>query len=55
MPKLVILLRPKTKLGDGAKANHLAYLGDANIGDKTNVGAGPLRATTTERINIKPL
>ena len=32
----------KTKLGDGAKANHLAYLGDANIGDKTNVGAGTI-------------
>ena len=32
----------KTKLGNGAKANHLAYLGDANIGDKTNVGAGTI-------------
>ena len=32
----------KTKLGDGAKANHLAYLGDANIGDNTNVGAGTI-------------
>ena len=32
----------KTKLGDGAKANHLAYLGDAQIGDKTNVGAGTI-------------
>ena len=32
----------KTKLGDGAKANHLAYLGDAEIGDKTNVGAGTI-------------
>ena len=32
----------KTKLGDGAKANHLAYLGDADIGDKTNVGAGTI-------------
>jgi bifunctional UDP-N-acetylglucosamine pyrophosphorylase/glucosamine-1-phosphate N-acetyltransferase len=30
----------KTVLGPGAKANHLAYLGDATIGAKTNVGAG---------------
>ena len=32
----------KTKLGYGAKANHLAYLGDAEIGDKTNIGAGTI-------------
>ncbi len=32
----------KTKLRDGAKANHLAYLGDADIGDKTNIGAGTI-------------
>ena len=32
----------KTKLGDGAKANHLAYLGDAEIGSNTNVGAGTI-------------
>ena len=32
----------KTKLGDGAKANHLAYLGDADIGDNSNVGAGTI-------------
>ena len=32
----------KTKMGDGAKANHLAYLGDANIGNKTNIGAGTI-------------
>lgn len=30
----------KTTLGEGAKANHLAYLGDATVGAKTNVGAG---------------
>jgi bifunctional UDP-N-acetylglucosamine pyrophosphorylase / glucosamine-1-phosphate N-acetyltransferase len=27
-------------LGEGSKANHLAYLGDAVIGSKTNIGAG---------------
>jgi bifunctional UDP-N-acetylglucosamine pyrophosphorylase/glucosamine-1-phosphate N-acetyltransferase len=32
----------KTKLGRGSKANHLAYLGDATIGDKVNVGAGTI-------------
>jgi bifunctional UDP-N-acetylglucosamine pyrophosphorylase / glucosamine-1-phosphate N-acetyltransferase len=32
----------KTKLGKGAKANHLAYLGDAAIGEKTNIGAGTI-------------
>ncbi|HEU4952708.1 MAG TPA: bifunctional UDP-N-acetylglucosamine diphosphorylase/glucosamine-1-phosphate N-acetyltransferase GlmU [Holophagaceae bacterium] len=30
----------KARLGKGAKANHLAYLGDAEIGEGTNVGAG---------------
>jgi bifunctional UDP-N-acetylglucosamine pyrophosphorylase/glucosamine-1-phosphate N-acetyltransferase len=30
----------KAKLGKGAKANHLTYLGDCEIGEKTNIGAG---------------
>ena len=30
----------KTHLGKGSKANHLAYLGDATIGEGVNVGAG---------------
>lgn len=30
----------KTKLGRGSKANHLSYLGDATIGENTNIGAG---------------
>ena len=30
------------ELGDGAKANHLAYLGDASIGAGSNVGAGTI-------------
>jgi bifunctional UDP-N-acetylglucosamine pyrophosphorylase / glucosamine-1-phosphate N-acetyltransferase len=30
----------KAKLGKGSKANHLTYLGDAEIGAETNVGAG---------------
>lgn len=32
----------KTAMGKGAKANHLAYLGDAIIGSATNVGAGTI-------------
>jgi bifunctional UDP-N-acetylglucosamine pyrophosphorylase/glucosamine-1-phosphate N-acetyltransferase len=32
----------KTSLGRGSKANHLAYLGDATIGDGVNVGAGTI-------------
>jgi bifunctional UDP-N-acetylglucosamine pyrophosphorylase / glucosamine-1-phosphate N-acetyltransferase len=32
----------KTAMGKGAKANHLAYLGDATIGSATNVGAGTI-------------
>jgi bifunctional UDP-N-acetylglucosamine pyrophosphorylase/glucosamine-1-phosphate N-acetyltransferase len=31
-----------TVLGEGAKANHLSYLGDADIGAGTNVGAGTI-------------
>ncbi len=32
----------KTHLGAGAKANHLAYLGDSEIGAKANIGAGTI-------------
>jgi bifunctional UDP-N-acetylglucosamine pyrophosphorylase/glucosamine-1-phosphate N-acetyltransferase len=32
----------KTVLGPGSKAMHLAYLGDATIGEKVNVGAGTI-------------
>lgn len=31
-------------LGEGSKANHLTYLGDASIGSKTNIGAGTITA-----------
>ena len=30
----------KARLGKGAKANHLTYLGDAEVGEGTNIGAG---------------
>ncbi len=32
----------KTKLGRGAKANHLSYLGDGVIGEGANIGAGTI-------------
>jgi bifunctional UDP-N-acetylglucosamine pyrophosphorylase/glucosamine-1-phosphate N-acetyltransferase len=32
----------KTRLGAGAKAMHLAYLGDSSIGRRVNVGAGTI-------------
>lgn len=32
----------KTDLGEGAKANHLSYLGDATIGKGVNIGAGTI-------------
>src|SRR6202023_2718425 len=32
----------KIRLGKGSKANHLAYLGDAEIGEGVNVGAGAI-------------
>jgi bifunctional UDP-N-acetylglucosamine pyrophosphorylase / glucosamine-1-phosphate N-acetyltransferase len=32
----------KTVLGAGSKAMHLAYLGDSEIGEKTNIGAGTI-------------
>ncbi len=30
------------RLGSGSKANHLTYLGDAEIGKRTNIGAGAI-------------
>ena len=30
----------KTTIGDGSKANHLAYVGDAVVGERVNIGAG---------------
>jgi bifunctional UDP-N-acetylglucosamine pyrophosphorylase/glucosamine-1-phosphate N-acetyltransferase len=32
----------KTVMGKGAKANHLSYLGDADIGEGSNIGAGTI-------------
>ena len=32
----------KVRLGKGAKANHLTYLGDAEVGEGSNIGAGTI-------------
>jgi bifunctional UDP-N-acetylglucosamine pyrophosphorylase/glucosamine-1-phosphate N-acetyltransferase len=32
----------KARLGEGAKANHLTYIGDADVGPGTNIGAGTI-------------
>ena len=32
----------KSTLGKGSKANHLAYLGDSEIGERVNIGAGTI-------------
>jgi len=32
------------EIGEGAKANHLAYVGDAEIGPRANIGAGTITA-----------
>jgi bifunctional UDP-N-acetylglucosamine pyrophosphorylase/glucosamine-1-phosphate N-acetyltransferase len=32
----------KAELGDGAKVNHLSYVGDALVGPKANIGAGTI-------------
>jgi bifunctional UDP-N-acetylglucosamine pyrophosphorylase/glucosamine-1-phosphate N-acetyltransferase len=31
-----------TQLGAGSKANHLAYVGDATVGERVNIGAGTI-------------
>jgi len=32
----------KTKVGKGSKSNHFAYLGDAEVGENSNIGAGTI-------------
>ncbi len=32
----------KSKLGEGAKVNHLSYIGDASVGREANIGAGTI-------------
>ncbi len=32
----------KSRIGRGSKANHLSYIGDADIGERVNIGAGTI-------------
>jgi len=32
----------KSTLGEGTKVNHLSYIGDSNLGDRVNIGAGTI-------------
>jgi bifunctional UDP-N-acetylglucosamine pyrophosphorylase/glucosamine-1-phosphate N-acetyltransferase len=32
----------EAEIGEGAKANHLAYIGDGRVGDGANIGAGTI-------------
>lgn len=40
----------KTTLGPGAKANHLAYLGDTVVGARANIGAGTITCNYDGRL-----
>lgn len=46
----------KTRLGAGSKQHHMSYLGDAEIGERVNIGAGAITAnydgTTKHRTTI---
>ncbi len=32
----------KSRIGRGSKVPHLAYMGDASVGEDTNIGAGTI-------------
>ena len=37
-----LVLERADRIGNGAKSQHLAYLGDSEIGERTNIGAGTI-------------
>ncbi len=41
-----------TKVAAGAKVPHLAYMGDADIGEKTNIGAGSITANLAHQPGV---
>jgi len=43
-----------SSIGLGSKANHFTYLGDAEVGSGSNIGAGTLPATMTALTNLRP-
>lgn len=45
----------KSVIGDGTKASHLSYLGDAEIGEQVNIGAGTITCNYDGRLKHKTL
>lgn len=45
----------KSKIGNGVKSAHLAYIGDAEVGDKTNIGCGTVFANYDGKIKHKTI
>ena len=43
----------KSKIGEGSKANHHAYLGDAKVGKKVNIGAGTITCNYDGKVKHK--
>ena len=39
----------KSTIGEGTKVPHLSYIGDAEIGEETNIGAGSITANFPHR------
>ena len=51
--KLVTLLKLKKVLGQKSKVNHLAYIGDSQIGKSVNIGAGTITVIMMELKKVK--
>src|SRR5208283_4141895 len=45
----------KSVIGSGTKASHLSYLGDAEIGERVNIGAGTITCNYDGRVKYKTL
>lgn len=45
----------KTRLGRGSKANHLTYLGDCEVGEKVNIGAGTITCNYDGTVKSKTI
>jgi len=45
----------KSVIGSGTKASHLSYIGDAEIGEQVNIGAGTITCNYDGRIKHKTL
>ena len=43
----------QTKVGAGSKASHHAYLGDAQVGKKVNIGAGAITCNYDGKVKHK--